>query len=111
MRYIDSDRYFTDHESDRASFKAWVFGKLAARVAPQLEAYWSDLYYDAQWINETVLSENVKVGEPITFFFSYNNMGTNISRDPWSGLYRENRLLVRITVTEDNRYHLRIGEL
>lgn len=66
---------FTDTgiaDIDHMVAKSGVFGELVKLALPVLQAYHSDLYHDATW-----LQANLK-GVELTFFFGFDESGTNI---------------------------------
>lgn len=78
------------------AIKPMLFGEMASRAIKVIKEYWSDMFHDAEWVQENV-------NGPMNFWFAVRENGTNLgesavlaaSSDPTAVLYR-------IAVTEDH---------
>lgn len=87
------------------SVRAMVFGELIRLVRPVLEAYESDLYHDALWL-QTFAND---MRSEITFYYSFNNSGTSIGVER-TYLTREHKYRMTIRV-HDGKSDLEIVDL
>ena len=95
-RYPNQDKVPT-------TVKAQLFGKLVERVAPHLRHFHSDLYHDAQWIEELEEAAHHPHGDTYWFYYAANDCGTAIGTDKALVYYYREAVQLNVTLSrEDN---------
>lgn len=87
------------HVTDVRAAMSMVFGVLADLAWPILDAYRSDLYWDAMWLNTNVPAD----ADEFAFLFSVDESGTSISHadNPSGTTHRAN--VYRFRIVRDGR--------
>ncbi len=77
---------------------ALVFGHLADLCAPVLQAFRSDLYHDAVWLQQNL------TGQAVSFFFAYTDSSTFIGVDERLARLRQHVFKVTAFIVDGSAY-------
>lgn len=85
-------------QDGQRTIRALLFGEMVKRAIPVVQHYYSDLFHDAEWLQENVTGER-------TFLWMVRFSGTNIdesaqAQERISG--RDPRVLYHVSLVDDN---------